>query len=101
VAATETKRVALELAYFYGLGALIIFLGALALGRLSIRSARDIRYAQRSAITTTEPTATESTRIEPVASDEVTEIQPAEEVPERRRHPWSGMFGRRDRLAHR
>ena len=101
VAATETKGVALELAYFYGLGALIIFLGALALGRLSIRSARDIRYAQRSAITTTEPTATESTRIEPVASDEVTEIQPAEEVPERRHHPWSGMFGRRDRLAHR
>ena len=62
VAATETKRVALELAYFYGLGALIIFLGALALGRLSIRSARDIRYAQRSAITTTEPTRTESTK---------------------------------------
>ena len=53
VAATETKRVVLELAYFYGLGVLIVFLGAIALGRLSIRSARDIRYAQRSAMTTT------------------------------------------------
>jgi hypothetical protein len=96
MAATEGKRVALELAYFYGLGALIIFLGALALGRLSIRSARDIRYAQRSAIATTEPAAAE-----PVASDEVTEIQPANEVHERRHRPWGTMFGRGDRLAHR
>lgn len=47
VASAETKRVWLELTYFYGLGALIVFLGALALGRLSIRSARDIAYAQR------------------------------------------------------
>ena len=59
-----------ELAYFYGLGALIIFLGAIALGRLSVRSARDVRYAQRAAMTAT------ASR---VASDDVTEIQPAEE----------------------
>ncbi|WP_123029142.1 hypothetical protein [Mycolicibacterium stellerae] len=91
VAATETKRVALDLAYFYGLGALIIFLGALALGRLSIRSARDVRYAQRSAVTTTEPEA----------SDDVTEIRPAEEEPEPRHRSWGGMFGRGGRLAHR
>ncbi|OBA91798.1 hypothetical protein A5662_21760 [Mycobacteriaceae bacterium 1482268.1] len=97
VAATETKRVGLELAYFYGLGALIIFLGALALGRLSVRSARDIRYAQRSVVTT-EP---EPVPAEPVASDEVTEIQPTNEVHERRHRSWGGMFGRRDRLAHR
>ena len=90
VAATEAKRVGLELAYFYGLGALIIFLGALALGRLSVRSARDIRYAERSAMTTAEP----------VASEDVTEIQPAEEDPQRKR-PWGGMFGRGGRLAHR
>jgi hypothetical protein len=91
VAATETKRVAIELAYFYGLGALIIFLGAIALGRLSVRSVRDVRYAERSALTTTEP----------AASEEVTQIQPAEEVPERRRRSFGAMFGRRDRLAHR
>lgn len=47
VAATESQRVALELAYFYGLGALIVFLGAMALGRLSIRSVRDVRFAER------------------------------------------------------
>ncbi|RDH74010.1 hypothetical protein DVS77_34015 [Mycolicibacterium moriokaense] len=93
VATTETERVALDLAYFYGLGALIIFLGAIALGRLSIRSARDLRHAQRSAMATT--------TAEPAASDDVTEIQPAGESQERRHRPWSGMFGRGDRLAHR
>lgn len=91
VAAAETKRVALDLAYFYGLGALIIFLGAIALGRLSIRSARDVRYAQRSAISTTEP----------AASEDVTEIRPAEEESERGHRAWGGMFGRGGRLAHR
>ena len=124
VAETETKRVVLELAYFYGLGALIIFLGAIALGRLSVRSARDIRYAERSA---------DPTRTEPVASDDVTEIQPTnelrerptnelrerptdelrerpqgemrerpeEEVHGRRRRSFGGIFGRRDPLARR
>jgi hypothetical protein len=93
VAATETKRVSLELAYFYGLGALIIFLGAIALGRLSIRSARDIRYAQRPVATTT------ATTDEPAPSDDVTEIQPAETGAQPRHRPWAGMFGRRH--AHR
>lgn len=46
VADTESKRVWLELTYFYGLGALIIFLAAVALGRLSVRTARDIAYAE-------------------------------------------------------
>ncbi len=91
VAATETKRVVTELAYFYGLGAVIIFLGAIALGRLSVRSARDVRYAQRSAIDTTEP----------APSDDVTEIHPTEEQPERKHRSLGGMFGRGDRLARR
>jgi hypothetical protein len=46
-ASTPAKTVALELAYFSGLGALIVFLGALAVGRLSVRSVRDVAYAQR------------------------------------------------------
>ncbi len=91
-AATEAKRVALDLTYFYGLGALIIFLGAVALGRLSIRSARDIRHAHR---TTMETTA------EPPPSEDVTEIQPAEPTPETRHRPWGNVFGRGNRLAHR
>jgi hypothetical protein len=94
VAATDTKGAAMELAYFYGLGAVIVFLGAMALGRLSVRSARDVRYAQRSAVTTTEP----------AASDDVTEIRPAEEheeQQERSHRSLGGMFGRGGRLAHR
>ncbi|CAN3128697.1 hypothetical protein ACNUDN_12290 [Mycobacterium sp. smrl_JER01] len=43
-ATNETKQVWLELTYFSGLGALIIFLAALAVGRLSVRTARDIAY---------------------------------------------------------
>lgn len=46
VAANETQRVWLELTYFSGLGALIIFLGALAVGRLSVRTARDVAYRE-------------------------------------------------------
>ena len=94
-AATEAKRVALDLTYFYGLGALIIFLGAIALGRLSIRSARDIRYAQRTTVDTMDTTA------QPPASDEVTEIQPTQTTPEPRHRPWGNVFGRGSRLAHR
>ncbi|MEO3757610.1 hypothetical protein ABGB19_04880 [Mycobacterium sp. B14F4] len=48
-AATEGKRVVLELVYFYGLGALIVFLGAAALGRTSVRSVRDITWEERPA----------------------------------------------------
>ena len=91
VAATESRRVVIELAYFYGLGAVVIFLGAIALGRLSVRSARDVRYAQRSAIDVTEP----------AASDDVTEIHPAQQPSERSHRPLGGMFGRGGRLAHR
>ncbi|MBF6150432.1 hypothetical protein IU505_34615, partial [Nocardia nova] len=34
-------------AYFYGLGALILFFAAASLGRLSVRSAREIAFARR------------------------------------------------------
>ncbi|MBD0323546.1 MAG: hypothetical protein ICV72_09195 [Aldersonia sp.] len=50
VAGGDTKRALLEISYFYGLGAVIVFLGAGALGRLSVRSVRDVKYAQRSAM---------------------------------------------------
>ena len=43
VAVTEAKSVALELAYFSGLGALMVFLAAAAIGRVSVRSVRDIQ----------------------------------------------------------
>jgi hypothetical protein len=105
VAATETKSVALELAYFYGLGALIIFFGAAALGRISVRSVRDVEFVQ-SPMATTATTATAATTAEPqpAASDEVTEIQPSPTQEQPRRRGLRDMFrgsGSHRKLAHR
>lgn len=43
VGATDRKRVAVELAYFSGLGVLIAFLAGAALARMAFRLARDVR----------------------------------------------------------
>jgi hypothetical protein len=45
-AESGATRAALELAYFSGLGTLIVLVAAMALGRLSVRSQRDIKYAE-------------------------------------------------------
>jgi hypothetical protein len=42
VAATDLRRALLEIAYFSGLGALIVFFGGGVLARLSVRLARDV-----------------------------------------------------------
>jgi hypothetical protein len=42
VANTERKKALLEITYFSGLGALIVFLGGVALARLAVRHARDV-----------------------------------------------------------
>lgn len=42
VAATERKRAVLEVTYFSGLGALITFVGGVALARTAVRLARDV-----------------------------------------------------------
>ncbi|MGW4843708.1 hypothetical protein [Nocardia brasiliensis] len=47
VASSDLKRAFLQLTFFYGLGALILFFAATSLGRLSVRSARDIAFARR------------------------------------------------------
>jgi hypothetical protein len=93
VAASETMRVWLELTYFYGLGALIVFLGAVAVGRLSIRSVRDVEFAQRPAAVMAQP--------EPAASEDVTEVQPTSTADEPRHRGWRNMFRGGNRLAHR
>lgn len=43
IAATERKRALLEVTYFSGLGALIIFVGGVVLARTSARLARDVQ----------------------------------------------------------
>ncbi|MGC2653068.1 MAG: hypothetical protein WA317_05595 [Mycobacterium sp.] len=42
VASTDGRRALLEIAYFSGLGALIVFFGGGVLARLSVRTARDV-----------------------------------------------------------
>src|ERR1700761_5638808 len=45
IAAAGAKRAVLEIAYFSGLGTLIVFLGGAVLARVSVRTARDLEDA--------------------------------------------------------
>lgn len=81
----------LELSYFYGLGALIVFLGAAAVGRISVRSVRDVEYVDR-------PVVAEQAQPAFSDADEVTEIQPTAGSTER--HRWRDTFSRRRTPAH-
>jgi hypothetical protein len=77
VAQSDAESAVLELAYFSGIGTAIVLLGAIAVGRLSVRSLRDIRYAERSVSTPTDK------REEP-APESITTTQlvpPAEQPP--------------------
>jgi hypothetical protein len=101
LAAADAKFGLLDVAYFSGVGALIVFLGAIALGRLSVRSLRDIQFAQRSLAT--EPVA-ETAAVHPAtgptpvvapAGGHIAGTEPATEpVVEPRRRGWRGLFGR-------
>ncbi|WP_375483585.1 hypothetical protein [uncultured Mycobacterium sp.] len=99
VAATDLKRALLEITYFSGLGALIIFLGGAALARLSVRLARDVEPAAAAAtdVPTAEP-APEYSAAPEVSPDAMTQVRgeqyaaPAEEPRESK-----GSFFRRRR----
>jgi hypothetical protein len=102
VASADWKRAVLEIAYFSGLGVVIVFLGAIALGRLSVRSLRDIRHAQRPVAATVPPERVaepEPVRGESAAAGEPeTEkvaTPPAETPDAEPRHRRGGLFGRR------
>jgi hypothetical protein len=107
VAETDTKTAWLELTYFYGLGALIVFLGAMALGRLSVRSVRDVGYAERSAaarLERREGVATDTTTTAMPVSESGTVTGPLPTEPDERgtvapegrpRRSWSERLGRR------
>src|ERR1700753_176883 len=49
IAATDAKRAVIEIAYFSGLGALIVLIGGAVLARVTIRTARDVELAQQAA----------------------------------------------------
>jgi hypothetical protein len=84
-ASTDLKRALLEVTYFTGLGALIVFLGGAALARVAVRHARDVVVTQPA------PMSTGST---PAAGADVPAREPVAE-PEPRRLTGGGLFHRR------
>jgi hypothetical protein len=98
VATTEFKRAMLEIAFFYGLGSVIAVLGALAAGRLSVRSLRDIQYAHRP-VATTEPAAVSEAPTEQMAPPRhaVPATEPVAPIAQQEpRHRGFGGLFRRD-----
>ncbi|MUL84345.1 MULTISPECIES: hypothetical protein [unclassified Mycolicibacterium] len=104
IAVTDAKRVSLELAYFSGLGALIVFLGAFAVGRLSVRSVRDVEFAQRPvAPAAAEPVgAAAAEPVAPAAAEPVAaaDAEPTEAMAPPKHRAAGGLFGRRHTHAH-
>jgi hypothetical protein len=90
IAATDTKRAVIEICYFSGLGALIVFLGGVVLARVSVRMARDLEFAQEAELS---PAADVS---EPVAAPAApTEVLTSATPQSHRRPEKRGFFRRR------
>jgi hypothetical protein len=89
IAATDAKRAVLEIAYFSGLGALIVFLGGAVLARVSVRTARDLEYALEA-----EQEAAADASGAFAAPAAPTEVLPSAE-PQSHRHEKGGFFRRR------
>jgi hypothetical protein len=86
VASTDLKRALLEVTYFTGLGALIVFLGGAAVARLAVRHARDVVM--------TEPAPMAGAPMAGAANVPAQEPVTAE-AEERRGHTGRGLFRRR------
>jgi len=91
IAATEAKRAVLEISYFSGLGALIVFLGGAVLARVTVRTLRDVEFAQEAEMV---PAADASgASASPAAPTEA--LTPA--APQQHRRESKGGFFRRRR----
>lgn len=64
IGSSSGQRVAETLTFFYGLGAVILFLAAVAFGRLSVVTVRDLRIAERRESERREREADENDRLE-------------------------------------
>lgn len=98
VASTDGKRALLEIAYFSGLGTLIVFLGGGVLARLAVRLARDVEPVPAADMSADGPTPDYPVAPE-VSPDAVTQVRgeqhgaPADEPRQR------GSFFRRRRVS--
>ena len=90
VAATDRKRAALEVAYFSGLGALIVFLGGAALARMAVRLARDVVATHPAPVAA--PMAAADTP--PTAEPAVTPARAGQFAAAEREEPRRGLFHR-------
>ena len=92
-----TRQVFEQISFFYGLGAVILFLAAQALGRFTVRSVRDVASAETVRRTTvTEPTATRPVAAEPVTPVEGTRpVAETRQVTETRREREAEFEGNR------
>jgi hypothetical protein len=88
IAATDAKRAVLEIGYFSGLGALIVFLGGAVLARVTVRTARDLEYA----LNAEERAATSGAFAAPAAQ---TEVLTSATPQSHRRESKGGLFRRR------
>ncbi|WP_434084970.1 hypothetical protein [Mycobacterium paraterrae] len=102
IAVTDAKRAALEICYFSGLGALIVFLGAAMLGRVSVRAARDLEYVTRDDVEPLAPASDDYAASAPVAAAaapteviDTSRAHDADTAEETRREPKRGLFRRR------
>jgi hypothetical protein len=88
LAATDAKRAAIEIAYFSGLGALIVFVGGAVLARVTIRTARDVELAHQAELARS--TDAFDSFDTPVAQTEVLSAEPRRH----RRESKGGVFRR-------
>jgi len=65
VASTDLKRALLEVTYFTGLGALIVFFGGAAVARLAVRHARDVVATEPAPVAAADAPAGEPVAAEP------------------------------------
>jgi hypothetical protein len=89
IAATDAKRAVLEICYFSGLGALIVFLSGAVLARVTVRTLRDVEFASEPEV----PSAADTSGLveAPAAPTEVL----TSAAPQSHREEKRGFFRRR------
>jgi hypothetical protein len=78
-------RVLVELAYFTGLGVIIVFLAALSIGRLTVIAVRDARLSERAAVDDADVTEPATAAQDPVVYERPAGERTADGLPERQR----------------
>ncbi|MGA8252190.1 MAG: hypothetical protein WB989_16620 [Mycobacterium sp.] len=94
-AQADLKRALLEVTYFTGLGALIVFLGGAALARVAVRHARDVAVAEPAPMTGGPAPYDETVPAAPAGRLAAAETEPRERTGGFfRRHTGGGLFRR-------